>query len=77
VDQLDLLISVDTATAHLAGAMGRPVWVLLPFAADWRWLTDRPDSPWYPTMKLFRQKQAGGWDAVATEVADALGRLVP
>src|ERR1019366_82455 len=53
---LDLVISVDTAVAHLAGALGRPVWTLLPFAPDWRWMTERADSSWYPSMKLFRQE---------------------
>jgi len=72
MDQLDLIITVDTAAAHLAGAMARPVWVLLPFAADWRWLTGRSDSPWYPTMRLFRQDRAGTWDAAVREVASAL-----
>ena len=55
IEKLDLVISVDTAAAHLAGAMGKPIWVLLPFAPDFRWLLDRDDSPWYPTMKLFRK----------------------
>src|SRR5205085_11428292 len=56
---LDLVITSDTATAHLAGALGVPVWVALPFAPDWRWLEDRADSPWYPTMRLFRQPRPG------------------
>jgi tetratricopeptide (TPR) repeat protein len=64
VADMDLVITVDTAMAHLAGAMGRPVWVLLPYAADWRWLLDRDDSPWYPTMRLFRQEQPGEWGPV-------------
>src|SRR5581483_10989006 len=55
IGQLDLVISVDTMVAHLAGALGRPVWLLLSFAPDWRWMTGREDSPWYPTMRLFRQ----------------------
>ena len=58
---LDLVISADTSPAHLAGALGVPVWVALPFAPDWRWLLDREDSPWYPTMRLFRQKRRGEW----------------
>jgi hypothetical protein len=72
ISQLDLVISVDTAVAHLAGAMGRPVWTLLPFAPDWRWLLVREDSPWYPTMRLFRQNRLGDWPEVFTQVAEAL-----
>ena len=72
VQQLDLIITCDTATAHLAGGMGKPVWVLLPFAPDWRWLLDRSDSPWYPTMRLFRQKKTGDWTSVTAEVKAAL-----
>lgn len=69
---LDLVITVDTSVAHLAGALGRPVWVLLPFAPDWRWLVDREDSPWYPTMRLFRQAARGDWPGVIGRVAAAL-----
>ena len=58
---LDLLITCDTAVAHLAGALALPVWVALPLAPDWRWLLDRGDSPWYPTMRLFRQQERGDW----------------
>ena len=69
---LDLVITVDTAAAHLAGALGKPVWVLLPFAPDWRWLLEREDSPWYPTMRLFRQKSLGDWQETFERVAAAL-----
>jgi Flp pilus assembly protein TadD len=72
---LDLIISVDTSVVHLAGAMGRPCWVLLPYAQDWRWLRDREDSPWYPSLRLFRQQKPQAWDGVLTRVAAELGRL--
>lgn len=69
---LDLVITVDTAVAHLAGALARPAWLLLPFAPDWRWMLTREDSPWYPSLRLFRQSQAGDWDSVLTAVITAL-----
>ena len=69
---LDLIITVDTATAHLAGALGRPVWTLLPFVPDWRWGLEREDTPWYPTMRLFRQPAIGDWDSVIARVAAEL-----
>lgn len=72
VAMLDLVISVDTSVAHLAGAMGKPVALLLPFSPDWRWMLDRIDSPWYPTMRLFRQSARGDWDGVIERVRDAL-----
>ncbi|HEY8096473.1 MAG TPA: glycosyltransferase family 9 protein, partial [Methylobacter sp.] len=78
IANLDLVITVDTAVAHLAGAMGKPVWILLPFAADFRWLIDRTDSPWYPTAKLFRQTEIGNWRHVLEDVVaslDAVFRL--
>jgi tetratricopeptide (TPR) repeat protein len=74
---LDLVISVDTSVAHLAGALGRPVWLLLPNAPDWRWLLEREDSPWYPTARLFRQRKAGDWSGVARQVATALAQIAP
>jgi tetratricopeptide (TPR) repeat protein len=70
--QLDLVVSVDTAVAHLAGALGRPVWLLLAASPDWRWMLRREDSPWYPSMRLFRQARAGDWDSVIGRVAQAL-----
>ena len=76
IENLDLIVSVDTALAHLAGAMGKSVWTLLPYAPDWRWLLDREDSPWYPTMRLFRQKKPGNWDSVLQRVANELDSLV-
>jgi len=72
VHHLDLVIAVDTAVAHVAGAVGCPVWMLLPFVTDWRWFMDRGDSPWYPTARLFRQQQAGDWQPVLAEVKSAL-----
>ncbi len=76
IENLDLIITVDTSVAHLAGAMGKPVWVLIPYVPDWRWMLDREDSPWYPTMRLFRQQRKGDWDQVFERVADELGALV-
>ena len=69
VEQLDLVISIDTSVAHLAGAMGKPVWTLLPrLHTDWRWMTGRTDSPWYPSARLYRQAVPGDWDAALAEV---------
>ena len=74
VRQLDLVIAVDTSVAHLAGALGHPVWLLLPYAPDWRWLMDRHDSPWYPSMTIFRQPVAGDWSSVLRAVSENLRR---
>jgi tetratricopeptide (TPR) repeat protein len=73
MQNLDLVVTVDTAVAHLAGALGVPTWVALPFAPDWRWLLRREDSPWYPTLRLFRQKQAGDWHSVFQSMREAVG----
>jgi len=72
---LDLLITVDTASAHLAGALGVPVWTLLPHRADWRWLVSGETTPWYPTMRLFRQTRAGAWEEVVARVKEELMRV--
>jgi tetratricopeptide (TPR) repeat protein len=69
---MDMVVTIDNSTAHLAGALGVPVWVLLPFAPDWRWLLAREDSPWYPTMRLFRQQKRGDWQSVVQSVQSAL-----
>ena len=75
LERLDLLVSVDTAPAHLAGAMGRPVWTLLPFVPDWRWMQEGEDSPWYPTMRLFRQRRLGDWEETVGRVKKELERM--
>jgi ADP-heptose:LPS heptosyltransferase len=72
VAAMDLVITIDNSTAHLAGALGVPVWLLLPFASDWRWLQQREDCPWYPSMRLFRQLHPGAWEPVMENVRDAL-----
>ncbi|MCC3468598.1 MAG: tetratricopeptide repeat protein, partial [Microcoleus sp. PH2017_06_SFM_O_A] len=77
ISQLDLVICVDTAVAHLAGALGKPVWILLSFMPDWRWLLTREDSPWYPTARLFRQSKPGDWDGVGDRIKVALQELIP
>jgi hypothetical protein len=72
ISELDLVITVDTSIAHLAGALGKPVWILLPFIPDWRWLLDREDSPWYPTARLFRQSESSEWRGVIMRVRQAM-----
>ena len=74
VSNLDLVISIDTSVAHLAGALGKPVWIMLNKGCDWRWFLDREDSPWYPTARLFRQATAGGWQEVVDRIAVELQR---
>jgi hypothetical protein len=73
IQQTDLVISVDTSVAHLAGTLKKPVWTMLSYAPDWRWQTEREDSPWYPTMRLFRQPTPGDWNGVFDQIAAALG----
>jgi ADP-heptose:LPS heptosyltransferase len=75
VARLDLVITVDTAVAHVAGALARPVWIMLAHEPDWRWLAGRTDSPWYPTARLFRQARFNDWAGVAHDVAAALATL--
>ena len=75
LEALDLVVTIDTAVGHLAGAMGRPAWLMLPFAPDWRWLLDRADSPWYPTARLFRQPAPGQWNPVVAEIARRLAAV--
>ena len=75
IANLDLVIAADTAVVHLAGAMGKPVWTLLPFVSDWRWLLEREDSPWYPTMRLLRQARVGDWESVIARAVDELSLL--
>jgi len=70
VKHLDLIITVDTATAHLAGALGVPVWVMLPYSTDWRWIVNRTDSPWYKTMTIFKQSTPFDWDGVVEKIFD-------
>jgi hypothetical protein len=72
IGQLDLVIGVDTSVIHLAGALAKPVWLLLPQRPDWRWLLDRDDNPWYPGMRSFRQLDYNGWPALVRRVADTL-----
>jgi tetratricopeptide (TPR) repeat protein len=76
IENLDLVISVDTSVAHLAGALGKPVWTLIPFVPDWRWMLNRADNPWYPTMRLLRQPSSGDWESVIAKVKDELLKLM-
>jgi hypothetical protein len=76
IDQLDLVISVDTSVAHLAGALGKPVWLLNRFDTCWRWMTGHDDSPWYPTMTIFRQPAPGDWESVLAQVRTELQRFL-
>jgi hypothetical protein len=73
---LDLIISTDTSIAHLAGALARPAWIALAFAAEWRWLLERSDSPWYPTFRLFRQRRRGNWESAVDPMTKAIGAMV-
>jgi hypothetical protein len=75
IEQCDLVISIDTSVAHLAGALGKRLWLLLPFVADWRWLWNRNDSPWYPTARSFQQSQRDDWEDVIAKVARELAAL--
>jgi hypothetical protein len=75
ISQLDLVITVDSAVAHLAGALGKPVWILTRFAPDWRWMLEREDSPWYPTARLFRQPAPGDWAVVVERIREELSAL--
>ncbi|HET6307707.1 MAG TPA: glycosyltransferase family 9 protein, partial [Rhodopila sp.] len=77
IANLDLVITVDTSVAHLAGALGKPVWILLPHAPDWRWMLDRRDSPWYAAARLFRQPTPGDWGSVLAQVARELSENPP
>jgi ADP-heptose:LPS heptosyltransferase len=72
IEQLDLVVTVDTSVAHLAGAMGKEVWILLPYMPDWRWLLDREDSPWYASAHLLRQPAVGDWHSVLANVKERL-----
>ena len=74
IEAMDIMLSVDTSVAHLAGALGKEVWILLPYAPDYRWMLDRKDTPWYPTATLFRQPAIGDWDSVMIEIRKLLNQ---
>ena len=76
MEQLDLIITIDTAVAHLAGALGKPTWLLLSATPDWRWMLEQSDSPWYPSMRLFRQAKPGDWSEPLTKLREELGRTI-
>ena len=76
VSLMDLVVTIDTSVAHLAAALGRPTWVLLPSPPDWRWMLEREDTPWYPSVRLFRQQHAGEWGVVIAHVAAALSEFM-
>ena len=75
ISNLDLVVTVDTSVAHLTGALGKPAWTMLATMPDWRWLLDRSDSPWYPEMRLFRQKKYMDWDSVISEIVVELKKV--
>jgi hypothetical protein len=76
ISLLDVIVSVDTAVAHLAGALGAKTWILLPHVAEWRWLLSRSDSPWYPTARLFRQPAVNDWPGAVAALSQALGNMI-
>ena len=76
IENLDMVIGVDSAVAHLAGAQGKPVWIMLRHSGEWRWLLERSDSPWYPTARLFRQKKPGDWAGVVSDITQQLQALM-
>ena len=76
MEQLDLIITIDTAVAHLAGALGKPTWLLLSATPDWRWMLKRSDSPWYPSMRLFRQAKPGDWSEPLAKLREELARTI-
>jgi ADP-heptose:LPS heptosyltransferase len=76
IRDLDLVIAVDTAVAHLAGAMGKPTWLMLPYASEWRWLRNREDSPWYPTVRIFRQERPGYWGSLVERMVGELSTMI-